>query len=88
MILAECSKNPGICTVGSYGAASCPTTLGDSGASLAGCCRGTANSLEGPNSEVCVYDDDYIAADGGAEAWCTCMPPTTGCFGGTWQKTP
>jgi hypothetical protein len=80
--LDECSRNTGECAIGSTGVASCPT------ANLAGCCKGTANSPAGPDSEVCIYSDDYLDVEGGAQAWCTCMPPTTGCFGGTWQKSP
>jgi hypothetical protein len=79
----ECSRSVQTCLSGQSAAASCPT------ANLAGCCKGTANSLGGEGSEVCIYEDDYLAADGGAESWCTCQPQATpGCFGGTWQTSP
>jgi len=79
----ECSRSVQTCLSGQAAAASCPT------ANLAGCCKGTANSPGGAAAEVCIYEDDYLAADGGAESWCNCQPQaTTGCFGGTWQTSP
>ncbi|HEY3820529.1 MAG TPA: hypothetical protein VGL81_25360 [Polyangiaceae bacterium] len=78
-----CSLNQGgDCLPNTYPAPSCPT------ADLAGCCKGTAASAEGAGSEVCIYTDDYLDVDGGAEGWCTCTPPTSGCYGGTWQSSP
>jgi hypothetical protein len=82
MILDECSRNPGDCLIGSTGVSSCPTT------NLAGCCKGTENSPGGEDNEVCVYKDDYLDVEGGAQAWCTCMPAAAGCFNGTWQASP
>jgi hypothetical protein len=78
----ECSRSVQTCLSGQSAAASCPT------ANLAGCCKGTASSEGGAETEVCIYDDDYLAAEGGAQSWCTCKPPTSGCFGGTWQTSP
>jgi hypothetical protein len=81
-VIDECSRNPGECLIGSSPVSSCPS------ANLAGCCKGTSNSPGGVDNEICVYSDDYLAVEGGAQAWCTCMPVSAGCFGGTWQTSP
>lgn len=84
VVVDECSRNPGECLIGATGVSSCPI------ANLLGCCKGTASSPGGTDNEICIYEDDYLQNDGGvgAKPWCTCTPPTTGCFYGTWQSSP
>jgi hypothetical protein len=81
-IVDECDRNLGECPIGATPVATCPT------ANLAGCCKGTANSPSGTAGEVCIYTDSNLDLEGGAQDWCTCMPASSTCYGGTWQKSP